>query len=78
MVYILEECVGEIFVKYLFYKISKVIFNNYFICKYFLIGLFCYCDVNVLILWFLDFLWLFKRFIIRVFLVVGRKVLVII
>lgn len=77
-VHILEECAGEISVKYLLYKTSKVIFNNYLTCKYFLIGLSCYRDVHVLILWFPDFLWLFKRFTIRVSLVVGRKEIVLV
>lgn len=76
--HILEECAGEISVKYLLYKTSKVIFNNYLTCKYFLIGLSCYRDVHVLILWFPDFLWLFKRFTIRVSLVVSRKEIVLV
>lgn len=56
---------------YRLYKTSKVTINN--ACKYFLIGLSCYRDVHLLILWFPDFLWLFKRWTIKVSLVVGRE-----
>lgn len=73
--HILEECAGEICV-YRFYKTSKVIFDNAY--KYFLIGLSCYRDVHLLILWFPDFLWLFKRFTIKLSLVVGKEEVVLV